>query len=105
MLQPASPRRAMTKSEGYTKRMERQLAGWKTRFETDRGEAQKLGASLGADERGRLEAAKVAGDAAFEKFAELRAAARRWVELRVEMERLWQALEPGALPEAEPAPR
>lgn len=92
----------MTKSEGFTKRMERQLAGWKTKFETDRQAAQKLGASLGADERGRLETAKVAGDAAFAKFAELRAAAKRWVELRVEMEQLWQTLEPGAAPEMVP---
>ena len=33
----------MTKREGYSKRMERNLAAWKTRFETEQADAGKAG--------------------------------------------------------------
>jgi hypothetical protein len=82
----------ITKREGYSRRMERNLTAWKTRFEAERIAAEKVGSELKADVREKLEAAKVAGDAAFAKFGELRAAAARWAELRDEMELAWRAI-------------
>ena len=83
----------ITKREGYSKRMERNLAAWKTRFEAERAAAETAGSQLKADVREKLEAAKVHGDAAFARLGELRAAAARWVELRHEMELAWRAIQ------------
>jgi len=97
--------------------MELKLAGWMTRFEAERTAAAKAGARLKEDVREKLERWKVAGDVAFAKLSELRAAAARWGRIRDEMEAAWQAIddrpaEPAAAaPEAkdaqaiEPPPR
>jgi hypothetical protein len=81
----------MTKREGYSKRMERNLAAWKTRFEAERAAAEASGTET-SDVREKLAAAKVAGDAAFAKLGELMKAAARWTELRDEMELAWRAI-------------
>ena len=94
----------MTKREGYSKRMERNLAAWKTRFETEQADAGKAGDDAGkADQREKLATAKVAGDAAFAKFGELKLAAARWTELRDQMDVAWLAIAGGPQGEADVA--
>jgi hypothetical protein len=83
----------MHKKEGYTKRMERNLMAWRTRFDARCAEARKNEATLSTETRQGLEAAKVSGDAAFAKLGELRAAAGRYAELRDEMDVLWRAID------------
>ena len=75
----------MTKREGYSKRMEHKLAAWKERLD-----AEKASGTAGAE---KLDAWKTAGDKAFAKHAELRAAALRWGEIRDEMEAVWVSIE------------
>lgn len=91
----------MLKREGYAKRMERKLSAWRTRFEARRADASRAGAALDDDTRERLEADKVAGDAAFQKLAELRTVVSRYSELREEMETAWKTINDGS-PEEEP---
>src|SRR6266540_4202368 len=84
----------MTKRESYSKRMERQLTAWKSRFDADRAQAEKAGAKLDSQVREKLEASKVAGDAAFAKFRELRDATARYLKLRDELETAWHVIAP-----------
>lgn len=93
----------MAKREGYSKRMERKLEAWKLRFLALRAEAEKAGDKLPADTREKLEASKVAGDAAFAKLSELMVAADKWRKIRAEMEAAWHVMaeprgEAGAAP-------
>ena len=57
----------MTKKPGYSKRMQENLDAWKTRFETERAEAEKAGPDLAPELRARLEADKVSGDHAYSR--------------------------------------
>jgi hypothetical protein len=82
----------MTKKEGYSKRMERKLADWKSRFEAKREQASRA-QTISPQDKERLEACKVSGDAAFAKLGELRSTAARWLELRDEMEKLYNDID------------
>lgn len=74
----------MAKREGYTKRMERNLATWTQRFEARRAEDR--------DTKGELEIWKVASETATAKLAELRLAAARYFAIRGELEATWQTI-------------
>jgi hypothetical protein len=94
----------MPKKEGYSKQMERKLAEWMARFDNERAAAVDAGNLVTANVREKLEAWKVAGDAAMAKLAELRAAAARWGQLRDELDAIWLSIERtgGGAPAAEP---
>lgn len=97
----------MLKKVSYLKRMGHQLSSWRKRFEARRAEAGLPGATVTPDARERLEASKIAGDAAFAKLAELRGAARRYVALRTEMDSVWRSIDdrpPAAREEPIPPP-
>lgn len=81
----------MSKREGYGKQMERKLVGWKKRLED-------VAAKDDTDPK-KVDAWKAAGDAAFVKLTELRAAAARYGEIRDEMETAWLAID-AAIPAA-----
>jgi hypothetical protein len=86
----------MTKREGYSKRMDQNLSGWKQRFEARLVEARKLGDQVPRETREDLERHKVAYDDATAKLRELREAAAKWLALREQLEGMWQAMEPPA---------
>ena len=94
----------MERRQGYTQRMTLMLRGWMARFDARRREATKAGV-VGADARERLEAAKVAGDAAVAKLTELRRARAAYGKLRHEMDALWRSMDDGvAVATDAPAP-
>src|SRR4051812_27087503 len=83
----------MLKKEGFSKRMERSLSEWQKRFEARRTASEKSGSPVAAELADNLGTSKVAGEAAFAKLEELRAAAVRWLEIRRELEKMWKEIE------------
>lgn len=79
----------------YTHQMAERLNAWRSRFNARRSVARKE-ANVSSETREQLEASKVAGDAAFAKLAELRAAAANYIRLRHEMEALWKSIDDSA---------
>ncbi len=88
------------RSAGYTKKMEQNLSDWSVRLEAIKARAGEPGST---ESREQLEAWKTAGDAAQEKFVELRAAVARYGVLRSEMDVAWRGID-GSLSASEPAP-
>lgn len=89
----------MEKQAGYTRRMTHRLSAWRSRLDARRRQAAEGGEEVAAELRERLEASKVAGDAAFAKLTELRRARAHYFRVRHEMEVVWKAIDDGA-PEA-----
>jgi hypothetical protein len=97
----------MQKRPSYMRQMAEKLDGWRTRFEARRSRAAGP-AAVSSDTRENLESSKVAGDAAYAKLSELRAAAAQYYKVRREMDALWKTIDdapPVEAPPAAPKPR
>lgn len=82
----------MAKKESHSKRMERKLTEWKSRFDVKRAAATP-------EMRDKLDASKGTVDKASAKLLELRSAAARWGQIRDELEALLVEMD-GVLGEA-----
>lgn len=94
----------MTKREGYSKRMERNLASWNERFEARVQEANRDGVTVKRETKEELESWKASSTAVAAKLDELRDAAARWMAIRGDLETAWQQIA-GVLGSADPPPK